>query len=99
MPAKSKPAKENEPAFEEAMARLEEIVEKMENADLPLEEMIDRYEEGVRLVAVCSSKLDAAEKRIQIITKKASGEDSVEDFEAPATLEPKPESLDEVSLF
>jgi len=83
------------------MGRLEEIVEKMENADLPLEEMIERYEEGVRLVAVCSAKLDAAEKRIQIITKKASGEEVLEEFEAaPAqTSDPSSNLPDEVSLF
>ena len=45
--------------FEQAMKRLEEIVEQMESGDLPLEELIVRYEEGMKLVKVCQAQLDA----------------------------------------
>ena len=59
---------QNETSFEDSMARLEEIVEQMESADLPLEQIIERYEESMRLIAACNSKLEAAEKRIEHLT-------------------------------
>ena len=51
-------------SFEEATAQLEAVVEAMESDQIPLEELIRRYEEGSRLVKVCAAKLDDAEKRI-----------------------------------
>ena len=56
--------------FESAMKRLEEIVDELENGDLALEASIKVYEEGVELMAFCKSKLDATEKKIQILQKK-----------------------------
>ena len=56
--------------FESAMKRLEEIVDELENGDLALEASIKVYEEGVELMAYCKSKLDATEKKIQILQKK-----------------------------
>ena len=63
------------------MGRLEKIVEQMESNQLPLEEMLERYEEGIKLVKLCSDKLGAAEKRIEIITRNASGKPQVVEFE------------------
>ena len=57
------------PTFENAMERLEAVVEQMENSKLPLEELIRCYEEGTRLIKVCSERLSAAEQRIEIITR------------------------------
>ncbi len=78
MPASSKPtasdSPEAHPSFESAMERLETIVEEMENSRLPLEELIRCYEEGTKLIAVCSEKLTAAEQRIEIITRDAAGQ-------------------------
>lgn len=65
---------EAHPSFESAMERLETIVEEMENSRLPLEELILCYEEGTKLIAVCSEKLTAAEQRIEIITRDAAGQ-------------------------
>ena len=62
-----------EQTFEGAMERLEKLVERMEADKLPLDELLVRYEEGVKLVKFCSEKLTAAEKRIEIITRDASG--------------------------
>ena len=62
------------PSFEQAMARLEDIVGQMENSKLPLEDLIRCYEEGTRLVKVCNERLAAAEQRIEIITREAAGE-------------------------
>ncbi|MCB1225162.1 MAG: exodeoxyribonuclease VII small subunit [Verrucomicrobiales bacterium] len=68
------------PAFEEAMARLDEIVDAMEGERMPLEEMVARYEEGVRLLALCRGRLESARRRVELIQTSA-------DEEAAATLE------------
>ncbi|HKQ38719.1 MAG TPA: exodeoxyribonuclease VII small subunit [Verrucomicrobiae bacterium] len=60
--------------FEAALKRLEGIVEAMESGDLPLESLLEKYEEGSRLVKVCQSKLEEAELKIQKLEKTASGE-------------------------
>ena len=60
--------------FEEALKRLESIVEAMEGEDLPLESLLSRYEEGTRLAKVCQAKLAAAELNIQKLEKNSAGE-------------------------
>jgi exodeoxyribonuclease VII small subunit len=72
------------PSFEAAMEQLEAIVEQMENARLPLEELIRGYEEGTRLIRVCSERLSAAEQRIEIITRDAAGQPRVSEYASPA---------------
>lgn len=72
--------RKKEKKFEESIDRLEEIVSKMENEELSLEESIDIFKEGMDLVALCNSKLDEAEKKINIIVKGKSGELSEEEF-------------------
>lgn len=78
MPNPSKGAGQNNPAknppFEEALQKLEAIVEVMEAGDLPLETLIARYEEGARLVKICQEKLAEAEVKIQQLEKTAAGE-------------------------
>ncbi|MGH8095328.1 MAG: exodeoxyribonuclease VII small subunit [Chthoniobacterales bacterium] len=91
--------------FEQAMKRLEEIVERMESGDLPLEDLIVRYEEGMKLVKVCQERLASAEQRIEIITRNSAGKPVVKEFEpnvAPVAVpsEPEGESKNvDVSLF
>ena len=63
------------------MQRITEVVAEMEEGNLPLETLITRYEEGVGLVKMCQEKLDAAEKRIQIITRNARGTTELKDFD------------------
>lgn len=63
------------------MQRISEIVNAMEEGSLPLEKLIDCYEEGIGLVKDCQEKLDAAEKRIQIITRDARGGVALSEFE------------------
>jgi len=53
------------PAFEDAVKRLTEIIERLERGDLPLEESIALFEEGVKLSSVSQSRLDAAEKKVE----------------------------------
>lgn len=66
------------------MTRLEEIVEQMESGDLPLEDLIVRYEEGMKLVKVCQERLASAEERIELITRNSAGKPVVKDFEPAA---------------
>ena len=78
----SKAAKVNNPAscpgegppFEEALKKLEAIVEAMEGDELPLETLLARFEEGTRLVQICQAKLAEAEVKIQQLEKNAAGE-------------------------
>ena len=60
--------------FEDALKKLEGIVETMESGDLPLETLLAKYEEGTRLVKVCQEKLAEAELKIQQLEKNAAGE-------------------------
>lgn len=55
-------------SFEDAMQRLDEIVAGMEGSQLPLEEMITSYEEGVRLLRVCRQRIESARRRVELIT-------------------------------
>jgi exodeoxyribonuclease VII small subunit len=75
--------KPEKPTLETAMQRITEIVSEMEEGSLPLESLIVRYEEGVGLVKFCQEKLDAAEKKIQIISRDARGAVELKDFEEP----------------
>ena len=60
--------------FEEALHKLEGIVEAMESDDLPLETLLAKYEEGTKLAKVCQEKLAEAELKIQQLEKTAGGE-------------------------
>ncbi len=61
----------NEMNFEEAFKKLSEIVEKLENEDIKLEEAMKLYEEGVGLVRMCQSRLENAERRIKTLSGKS----------------------------
>jgi len=56
--------------FEEALARLEEIVKKMEEGEVTLEESLEAFEEGIKLARLCSKKLDEAERKVEILLKE-----------------------------
>ncbi|HXG48504.1 MAG TPA: exodeoxyribonuclease VII small subunit [Methylomirabilota bacterium] len=60
--------------FEEAVQKLEAVVEAMEAGDLPLEGLLAQFEEGTRLVRICQGKLEEAELKIQKIERSAGGE-------------------------
>ena len=93
--------------FESAMDRLESIVEQMESGKLPLEDLIVRYEEGMKLVKVCQERLAHAEQKIEIIARNNAGQTTVKTFEptaeaatpAPAAESPRNDQHDDVSLF
>jgi exodeoxyribonuclease VII small subunit len=60
--------------FEDALSRLEEIVHKMEAGDLSLDESLKAFEEGIKLVRVCSKKLEEAERRVDLLVKNEQGD-------------------------
>jgi len=105
MSSKQKP-REAELNFEGAMDRLEKIVEQMESGKLPLEDLIVRYEEGMKLVKTCQERLANAEQKIKIITRNSAGKAVVKEFE-PAQEANSPEKAaveaestdDEINLF
>ncbi|HMA77116.1 MAG TPA: exodeoxyribonuclease VII small subunit [Candidatus Krumholzibacteriaceae bacterium] len=57
--------------FEDSMQRLEDIVRKLEDEDIPLEESINLYEEGVKIGKKCRNILDEADKRIKKLSKSS----------------------------
>jgi exodeoxyribonuclease VII small subunit len=60
--------------FEEALKKLESIVDAMENSDLPLESLLARFEEGAQLAQLCQARLAEAELKIQRLEKTAAGQ-------------------------
>ena len=64
--AESGPAPEK---FEDLLARLEQIVSDMENAEMPLEKLLAGYEEGMRLVKACGDRLADAEQKVEILSR------------------------------
>ena len=114
MPQKPNSPKPPEHTFESALERLERIVDEMEGDRMPLEQLLERYGEGTDLLKICQEKLDAAEKKVEIITRNAAGKPQLSPFEpaalssSPSTTAPpaatpvrqpsEPDS-DEISLF
>ena len=60
--------------FEDALKRLENIVESMEAGDMPLETLLARFEEGTRMVKICQERLEQAELKIKQLEKNPAGE-------------------------
>ena len=60
--------------FEEALKKLEKIVEDLENGDLSLDEALKKYQEGIEISRQCSSRLEATKKKIDMLTKNKKGE-------------------------
>jgi len=78
-------AKKNEPPkkadFERSLARLEEVVQRLESPQLSLDEAMKLFEEGVGLSRECQKQLEEAEGRVEILLKKADGKLTAEAFE------------------
>ncbi len=109
MPAKRKTASDDASAlsFEDAMAELEAIVDAMEGEQLPLEELVARYEAGSALLKHCGSVLSSAKSRIELITladrEKTESEDgghsAVNPRNAPDNFSGDPDESNDISLF
>ena len=70
-----------EKKFEEAMERLEQIVEGLEGGDLTLEESLKIFEEGMNLIRFCSKKLEEAEQKVTLLIKESGGKLTQQPFE------------------
>jgi exodeoxyribonuclease VII small subunit len=77
--------KTDEPTFEQALQQLEQIVQKLEKGELPLEESLALYEDGIRLSRLCHGKLEEAEGRIETLLKDARGEPALDAQGRPQT--------------
>jgi exodeoxyribonuclease VII small subunit len=66
-------SKKKSEQFEEAIKRLEGIVDKLERGDLPLEQAMESFGEGMQLVHFCHQKLEEAEKKVQMLLKDQQG--------------------------
>ena len=65
--------KKHEVKFEDAVKKLEEIVNNLESKDIPLEDSIKLFEEGMKLASFCNKRLDEAERRINVVMKGKDG--------------------------
>ena len=68
------------PKFEDSLKQLETIVNQLEKGDLPLEDSIKLFEEGIHLSSVCKEELDAAEGKVQMLVKQRDGSVAPEPF-------------------
>lgn len=68
-------------SFEAALGKLESIVESMESGEVPLAELLAKFEEGTKLLKVCESRLKDAELKIEQLKKQKDGTVTFEKFE------------------
>ena len=61
------------PKFEDQLAALETVVERLERGELSLDESVQLFEDGVKLSTACKKELDAAEGRIQVLVQQTNG--------------------------
>ena len=80
-PAPKKPEASKKPDFERSLARLEEVVRKLESPQLSLDDAMRLFEEGVGLSRECQKQLEEAEGRVEILLKKADGKLAAEPFD------------------
>ena len=78
------PKNTEEPRFEAALERLEAILEAMETGEVPLDELVGKYEEGVALLKLCHARLREAELKIEAV-KRNKGDLETESFEPETT--------------
>ena len=71
--------KEKNQTFEDALSRLETLVEKMESGDGTLEQSLDWFEEGMRLIKSCRQELESAEQKVKELIKNSKGDYSLKD--------------------
>jgi len=67
--------------FESAIDALDKIVEELETGDIPLEQAIKKFEEGIKLSQLCSKRLDETEQKMNMLIKTADGQLSTVPFE------------------
>ncbi len=83
--------------FEKALERLEKIVEDLEAGNIPLEDALKKYEEGVKLSGLCQNRLAQAEKKIEVLTRSLDGAFKKEPFDPEENEEPPRKTKKRVS--
>ena len=83
--------------FEDALKKLQNIVEHLEKGDISLDESLAKYEEGVKLAKLCQKKLDEAREKIEILVKSKDGKMKLEPFAQDTAKKKK--KAQEKSLF
>ena len=73
--------KKSSPSFEEALQKLESLVEKMESGDTSLERSLESFEEGMHLIRACREQLENAEQKVQSLIKDSDGNLDLEELE------------------
>ncbi len=68
--------------FEEAIKKLEKIVEDLEKGDLSLDEALKKYQDGLEMSRVCAQRLDNAKKKIDVLVKNKKGEFELKPFDS-----------------
>lgn len=79
-----------EPDFEQALGELEQLVERLERGDLPLDEALKAFERGIALTRHCQASLKAAQQKVEILLKK-SGQADLQPFAEPEAAPPDAE--------
>ena len=77
--------------FEDALKKLEKIVEDLEKGDLSLDEALKKYQEGVELSRLCSQRLENAKKKIETLSKNKKGEFELKAFDPSTSFGVNPE--------
>jgi exodeoxyribonuclease VII small subunit len=72
-------------SFEAALTKLEAIVDSMEQGEVPLAELLAKYEDGTRLLKICEGRLKDAELKIEQLKKQKDGSAAFEPFESSRT--------------
>ena len=68
--------------LEKSLADLETLVEELESGDLPLDQAMKKFEEGIKLTRGCQAALKDAEQKVEILLKSAGGAEALEEFDA-----------------
>ncbi len=69
-------------SFENSMAELREIIDKLQSGNLPLEDSLKLFQKGTKLIAYSHKKLDEIQKKVKILIQENNGEITTEDFDA-----------------
>ena len=85
-------------SFEAQLASLERIVRELERGDLPLEQSLELFEQGVKLSRECQERLNEAERRVEVLLRGGDGSTVAVPFEPDQLAEDEPEADDE-SVF
>lgn len=78
--------------FEDALKKLEKIVGDLEDGNLPLDDALEKYEEGIKLSRLCAKRLELAKKKVEILMKSPDGSVELKPFDESSAVEEKTKS-------